>query len=201
MQLQLCNITNAIVMAKKKSYSKNKPGDKVIKTKIEETPKQYARYRNAVVGESTEAKNIVEESKNIDVQLPFVVPSFYFLPVLKKERPTYNFDQIKPLLNFLGYNQGDSSELLETNASTLSRWKNSDKLVDIGKLRSKIVLDIDEIISKGIRIFGDEQLFQEWLNTSNYSLGDIKPVALLKDVYTIELVEEAIDALSWGSYV
>ena len=127
--------------------------------------------------------------------------SFHFLPELKEESPTYKYNQIKPLLNFLGYNQGDSSQLLETNASTLSRWKNSDKPVDIGKLRSKVVLDIDEIIAKGVRVFGNEQLFQDWLNTSNYSLGDVKPVDLLKDIYSIELVEDAIDALSWGSYV
>lgn len=138
--------------------------------------------------------------KNLDDPAGAVTPSFHFLPVLEEERNTYQYNQISPLLNFLGYSQSDSSELLETNASTLSRWKNSDKPVDIGKLRSKIILDIDEIISKGVRVFGSEQLFQEWLNTSNHSLGDIKPVDLLKDVYSIELVDDAIDALSWGSY-
>lgn len=188
-------------MGKKISYSKKKASDKVGKTRAESTTKPYARHRTAVVGASLQAKAIIKETKDIDVRVTFAVPSFHFLPILKKERPTYKYNRIKPLLNFLGYNQGDSSELLETNVSTLSRWKNSDKPVDIGKLRSKIVLDIDEIISKGVRIFGDEQLFQEWLNTSNYSLGDVKPVDLLKDVYSIELVEEAIDALSWGSYV
>jgi len=143
----------------------------------------------------------IRSPKNIDDPAEAATPSFHFLPVLEEERNTYQYNQISPLLNFLGYSQGDSSELLETNASTLSRWKNSDKPVDIGKLRSKIILDIDEIISKGVRVFGSELLFQEWLNTSNHSLGDVKPVDLLKDVYSIELVEDAIDALSWGSYI
>lgn len=125
----------------------------------------------------------------------------HFLPALDSEKLAYQFSEITPVLEFLGYNQGESSELLETNPSTLSRWKNSDKPVAIGKLRSKIVNDIDEIISKGIRIFGSEKLFQEWLNTTNYSLGDVKPVDLLKDVYAIGLVEESLDAMSWGSYV
>ncbi len=125
----------------------------------------------------------------------------HFLPALGNEKVAYQFSEITPVLEFLGYNQGESSELLETNPSTFSRWKNSDKPVGIGKLRSKVVNDIDEIISKGIRIFGSEKLFQEWLNTTNYSLGDVRPVDLLKDVYAIGLVEESLDALSWGSYL
>lgn len=172
MQLQYLISVNAIIMNKKASYLAGKDSGKVITEKIAPTTKSRS-YRTA---------------------------SFHFLPELKEESPTYKYNQIKPLLNFLGYNQGDSSELLETNASTLSRWKNSEKPVDIGKLRSKVVLDIDEIIAKGVRIFGNEQLFQDWLNTTNYSLGDAKPVDLLKDIYSIELVEDAIDALSWGSY-
>lgn len=125
----------------------------------------------------------------------------HFLPATAEERPTFNYSEILPLLQFLGYNQEESSELLETNASTISRWKNSDKPVDIGKLRSKVVLDIDEIITKGVRIFGDEEHFQEWLNASNYALGDVRPVDLLKNVYSIALVEDTLDALFWGNYL
>ncbi|WP_430966721.1 antitoxin Xre/MbcA/ParS toxin-binding domain-containing protein [Spongiimicrobium sp. 2-473A-2-J] len=188
-------------MSKKISYPKKAAGGKVVKSRTERAAKSRSSHRTVVHGSSVQATTLVGASKDLDVSVKTNIVSFHFLPVLKKERPTYKYNQIKPLLNFLGYNQGDSSELLETNASTLSRWKNSDKPVDIGKLRSKIVLDIDEIISKGVRVFGNEQLFQDWLNTSNSSLGDVKPVDLLKDIYSIELVEDAIDALSWGSYV
>lgn len=127
--------------------------------------------------------------------------AIHFLPESAEENPTFSYSEILPLLKYLGYTQEESSELLETNSSTISRWKNSDKPVDIGKLRSKVVLDIDEIVSKGVRIFGNEQLFQEWLNTSNYILGDVRPVELLKNVYSLELVEDTLDALSWGSYL
>ncbi len=127
--------------------------------------------------------------------------AIHFLPESAEENPTFNYSEILPLLKYLGYTQEESSELLETNSSTISRWKNSDKPVDIGRLRSKVVLDIDGIVSKGVGIFGNEELFQEWLNTSNYALGDVRPVELLKDVYSIELVEDALEALSWGSYL
>ncbi len=201
LQFQLLNNVNAIIVVKKNPYSKKKTSGNAGKKGASPATKSGTKHGAAVYGGSAKDKTIALELKEPDSQLIMAVPFFHFLPELEKESPTYKYDQIKPLLDFLGYNQGDSSELLETNASTLSRWKNSDKPVDIGKLRSKIVLDIDEIISKGVRIFGDERLFQDWLNTSNYSLGDVKPVDLLKDVYSIELVEDAIDALSWGSYV
>jgi len=126
---------------------------------------------------------------------------YHFLPVLQKGRVSYMFREVNPLLTYLGYTQGDSSELLEIDPSTISRWKNSKKSVDIGKLRSKLLLNLDEIIAKGIRIFGNEELFSEWLNSTNYALGDVKPVDLLKDVYSMELVEEALDAMSWGDYL
>ncbi|MBW8244225.1 MbcA/ParS/Xre antitoxin family protein [Muricauda oceani] len=139
--------------------------------------------------------------QQLDLDEAIKLDILHFLPRTSVKSPTYNYSDIKPLLSFLGYNQEDSSKLLEANPSTLSRWKNSDKPVDIGKIRSKVILDIDEVIAKGVRLFGGEESFQDWLNTNNYALGDVKPVDLLKDVYSIELVEEAIDAMSWGSYL
>lgn len=59
--------------------------------------------------------------------------------------------------------------------------------------------DINHIITKGIRIFGSEENFKEWLNTTNYVLGDRKPIDLLKDPHGIDLVDNAIEALSWGN--
>jgi len=107
------------------------------------------------------------------------------------------FEQIKPMIKYLGYSQQEVANVLEVDPSTLSRWKKEDK--PIGKLRSKTMYDIDHIITKGIRIFGSEENFKEWLNTTNYALGDEKPIELLKDPYGIELVDNAIEAMSWGN--
>ena len=107
------------------------------------------------------------------------------------------FGQIKPMIKYLGYSQQEVANILEVDPSTLSRWKKEDK--PIGKLRSKTMYDIDHIITKGIRIFGSEENFKEWLYTTNYALGDKKPVELLKDPYGIEMVDSAIEAMSWGN--
>lgn len=60
---------------------------------------------------------------------------------------------------------------------------------------------VDEIIAKGVRIFGNEVLLKEWLDSTNDALGGSKPVDLLMDPYGVIQVEEAIDALSWGNYL
>lgn len=115
------------------------------------------------------------------------------------EDQVLNYSEVEPMIAFLGYNQKESATFLEVNPGTISRWKkNKNK---IGRLRTKNVLDVDEIIAKGIRIFGSEEKFKEWLHTSNYALGDVAPIELLKDPYGIERVEEAIDGLSYGTYI
>jgi putative toxin-antitoxin system antitoxin component (TIGR02293 family) len=116
---------------------------------------------------------------------------------LKKSDLTYT--QIIPIIDFLDYKQKDIAQFLDVNESTISRWKSKD--AEIGSLRTKTIIDIDEIIAKGVRIFGSEESFKDWLNTSNYALGDQKPIELLKNPYGVEMVEEAIDALSWGAYI
>lgn len=107
------------------------------------------------------------------------------------------YKQVEPILQFLDYSQQETAVVFEVNASTLSRWKKEDK--SIGRLRSKTMYDIDSVIAKGIRIFGSEDRLKEWLNTTNYALGDKKPVDMLKDPYGVALVNNALEAISWGN--
>lgn len=132
-------------------------------------------------------------------------PQTYFLKVdfvrnnenLKFSELTYA--EISPIVKFFDYKQKDVAEFLDVDESTVSRWKT--KGADIGSLRTKAIVDIDGIIAKGVRVFGSEDSFKDWLNSSNYSLGDQKPIELLKNPYGVEMVEEAIDGLSWGAYI
>ena len=101
----------------------------------------------------------------------------HFLPALGREKLAYQFGEITSVLEFLGYNQGESSELLETTPSTLSRWKNSDKPVAIGKLRSKIVNDIDEIIPNWRPfIFPVRSLKFPFPNSQKIGTRDLTPI-------------------------
>jgi putative toxin-antitoxin system antitoxin component (TIGR02293 family) len=116
-----------------------------------------------------------------------------------EDKGELSYEEVKPLLGFLGYNQKEVATFLEVDPGTISRWKKSKNM--IGQLRTKNLMDIDHIIAKGIRIFGSEENFSKWLYTANYALGDVAPIELLKDPYGVEQVEEAVDALIWGNYL
>ncbi|MEB2774769.1 antitoxin Xre/MbcA/ParS toxin-binding domain-containing protein [Algoriphagus sp. D3-2-R+10] len=108
-----------------------------------------------------------------------------------------SFHDTGELFDFLDFTQQDVSEMLEVDPSTLSRWRKEDR--KLTKMLTKSILEIDQVIAKGIRIFGTEELLSQWLHTQNTSLGDQKPAALLKNPYGIDRVDEAMEAMSWGS--
>ncbi len=108
-----------------------------------------------------------------------------------------DFKDTSVLFDFLEFTQADISELLEVDPSTLFRWKKDEK--KLSKVLTKNILDMDKVIAKGIRIFGSEAALAEWLQASNSSLGNQKPATLLKNPYGTELVDQAMEAMSWGA--
>ncbi len=144
---------------------------------------------------------IMSEGKTLSV-IPFDNDSAYFLRKKGQDRskvPGLSFQDIEPIIEFFEYKQLDLAQFLDVNPSTVSRWRSNDS--DIGSLRSKNIFEVDRIVSKGVRIFGSEKNFKEWLGTVNYALGDIRPVDLLKDPYGVDMVDGALEALSWGNYI
>lgn len=109
------------------------------------------------------------------------------------------YKKAKPVLDFLDFNQEESAYFLDVNPSTISRWKSSNG--KLSKLSSKMVYDVNELIKKGISIFGEEQLFLDWLEAPNYALGNVTPKKMIQDPNGLEYVDEALDALAWGAVV
>lgn len=110
-----------------------------------------------------------------------------------------SFSETKVLFDFLGYSQQDVAEVMEVDPSTLFRWKKEDKTLT--RLLTKTIKDMDRIVAKGVRIFGAEALFSAWLYSPNHALGLKKPADLMRDPYGLELVDQALEALSWGSFL
>ncbi len=103
---------------------------------------------------------------------------------------------VKPLVAFLDLPNDKVAILLGVSARTLSRWDDDSR---IGPIASRTLLEIDRISKKGISIFGNAALFKAWLHQSNTALGDIAPIELLTTPYGIELVENAMEAMEYGS--
>ncbi len=150
-----------------------------------------------IMGEGGQVLNTIELS----------TPSQYFFPHPPSQtmeeavryRKAMDFTATQPMFDYLGFSQQDMAEMMEVDPSTLFRWKKEDR--KLSRLLTKTILDMDKVIAKGVRIFGSESHFQEWLQTRNYALGDQKPVGLMKDPYGMELVDNALEAISWGNVV
>lgn len=116
-------------------------------------------------------------------------------PSLVQER--FRLSETMVLFDYFGYTQAEIAVLMEVDPSTLVRWKKEDRVLT--KLLTKSIKDMDKIVAKGIRIFGSEELFSTWLHTINEALGSQKPVDILLHPRGIDLVDQALDAMSWGS--
>ncbi|MGB7394733.1 MAG: antitoxin Xre/MbcA/ParS toxin-binding domain-containing protein [Pricia sp.] len=158
--------------------------------------------KNSKTNEVKEETIRIRSEDKIVAEVPVSGDNFYFLKNILKDKtavPTLFYKDIVALIDFLGFRQKDLADFLHVDASTITRWKKSQ--TEIGILRAKIILDIDEIIAKGVRIFGNEADFLDWLATENYALGDRRPLDMLKDPYGTETVDEALEAISWGIYM
>ena len=109
------------------------------------------------------------------------------------------YQKAKSVLDFLEFNQEESAHFLDVNPSTISRWKSNNGI--LSKLSSKMIYDVNELIKKGISIFGTEQQFLDWLGTPNQALGNVIPKQMIQDPNGLEYVDEALDALAWGAII
>jgi putative toxin-antitoxin system antitoxin component (TIGR02293 family) len=110
-----------------------------------------------------------------------------------------DFQETESFFNFLDFTTHDIAEVMEIDPSTLFRWKKEDR--KLSKALTKNLLEIDQIIAKGVRIFGTEELLAQWLQTPNHTFNGQKPATLLKNPYQIKLVDQALEAMSWGNFV
>jgi putative toxin-antitoxin system antitoxin component (TIGR02293 family) len=120
-------------------------------------------------------------------------------PSLSMFRDTdFEFTDIKPLIDFFRFTQQQLAELFELDASTLSRWKKSPK--PIGRLRSRLVRELDLLVAKGVHAFGSEAAFQSWLATPNVAMGSLAPGSLLVSPEGVLYVLGMLDSFSWGNF-
>ncbi len=108
-----------------------------------------------------------------------------------------DFQETGSFFDFLDFTTHDIAEVMEIDPSTLFRWKKEDR--KLTKALTKNLLEMDQIIAKGIRIFGTEDLLSQWLQSPNSALNGQKPATLLKNPYQIALVDQALEAISWGN--
>ncbi|HMP91780.1 MAG TPA: DUF2384 domain-containing protein [Phnomibacter sp.] len=106
------------------------------------------------------------------------------------------FNSIKEATPFTEENW---AEFLDLSTKSLHRYKQTSKT--FRPLQSEKIIEMAEVTHVGLDVFGDMEKFKLWLETPNFSLGNLKPIELLKDSYGKELVVSELTRINYGILV
>lgn len=131
----------------------------------------------------------------------------YFIPAFKTatnltdvaatvEEGIKNKD-VAPVIEFFGLKADDVAKAASVSPRTVTRW--TDETI-IGAPGSAQFFKMDEIIKKGVELFGGEEPFKAWLDLPNGALGT-RPIELVTSPVGVEQVEDAIEALHFGNVI
>lgn len=62
-------------------------------------------------------------------------------------------------------------------------------------------IEMEEVMQIGLEVFSDVAKLKLWLNTPNFSLGNLKPIELLKDSYGKEKVINELTKINHGIFI
>jgi putative toxin-antitoxin system antitoxin component (TIGR02293 family) len=119
---------------------------------------------------------------------------------LNKEIGAYGLTtkSVQPLREWLELSDADLAKIISVSPRTVSRWKPSTR---IGVYPSKTLIKIDEIISKGREVFGDDKSFRKWLREENLIFDHQTPLSILSKPFGAEMVSSVLDGLAYGNLV
>lgn len=111
-----------------------------------------------------------------------------------REGIPYSFFNLIQL--YTPYSDQDWANFLEISAKSLQRYKQSSK--NFKPLQSEKIIEMAEVTNVGLDVFGNMERFKLWLDTPNFSLGNLKPIELLKDSYGKEMVIGELTRINYG---
>ena len=126
----------------------------------------------------------------------FLADKMLIIGMIKTGVPYSLFNLIKDVTPF---SEGDWAAVLGISTKSLLRHKQASK--QFKPLQSEKIIEIAEVTNVGKEVFGDMEKFKLWLDTPNFSLGNLKPMELLKDSYGKELVVSELTRINYGILV
>lgn len=88
------------------------------------------------------------------------------------------------------------SEFLHLSPRTMQRYKKEQKAFD--PICSERILEIMMLYKLGVDVFGDEDKFHSWLDSSNIALGGVLPRSLMDNAFGIKLVKDELNRIEHG---
>jgi len=144
---------------------------------------------------STQSKKhigVVKKIKHTD----FFKDRMMMIKVIKEGVPYSLFTVIQ---SYSPFSEKDWSTFLDLSTKSLSRYKLASK--NFKPIHSEKIIEMAEVTTIGLDVFGSIEKFKLWLNTPNFSLGSFKPIDLLTDSYGKELVVSELTRINYGILV
>ncbi len=87
------------------------------------------------------------------------------------------------------------AELLPISERTIQRYARSQHF---NRVVSEQILQIAEVVAKGIDVFQDKDLFLAWMRQRNVALGNKTPLGLLTSRFGTEMVLDELGRIEHG---
>lgn len=144
-----------------------------------------------------EAKKVWFLTSKEDVNYSnFFTNKLLIIYIIRKGVPYSLFNLIQ---HFAPFSEEEWADILGISTKSLQRYRQASKRFK--SIQSEKIIEMAEVTNAGRDVFEDIDKFKLWLNTPNYSLGNIKPMELLKDSYGKEMVIGELTRINHGILV
>jgi putative toxin-antitoxin system antitoxin component (TIGR02293 family) len=99
------------------------------------------------------------------------------------------------LARYLSVSMNQIAALLPITERTIQRYNRSQHF---NQAVSEQILQIAEVIAKGVEVFEDKNNFLAWMQQSNVSLGNKPPLSLLNSRFGTEMVLDELGRIEHG---
>lgn len=99
------------------------------------------------------------------------------------------------LAKYLSFSMNQIAELLPITERTLQRYTRGQHF---NRAVSEQILQIAEVVAKGIEVFEDKNNFLTWMQQPNVALGNRPPVSLLSSRFGTEMVLDELGRIEHG---
>jgi len=126
----------------------------------------------------------------------FISDKMLIIEAIREGIPYSLFDLIQ---HYTPFSEQDWAGFLNISTKSLQRYKQSSK--QFKPNHSEKIIEMAEVTTIGLDVFGNISKFRLWLDTPNYALGNLKPMDLIRDSYGKELVISELTRINYGILV
>jgi len=149
----------------------------------------------SIIERSGYSKQFISTTKNLTYKDLFL-NKMLIIQVIREGVPYSFFSLIQ---GYTPFSDHDWANFLDISTKSLQRYKQTAKVFK--PTQSEKIMEMAEVTNVGLDVFGEMDKFRLWLDTPNFSMGNMKPIELLNDSYGKEMVIGELIRINHGILV